>query len=116
MEEHEKGRDAFGGDEAAYRLHSLRHSTAHILAQAILTLHPQARLAIGPPIEDGFYYDIDIGRPVGDEDLIALDEQMRRIVKENQDFVREEWDVAEVLGEQRVRRDWPRRYGAGDLP
>ena len=75
MEEHEKGRDAFGGDEAAYRLHSLRHSTAHILAQAILTLHPQARLAIGPPIEDGFYYDIDIGRPVGDEDLIALDEQ-----------------------------------------
>ncbi len=94
MEDHEKGRDAFGGDEAAYRLHSLRHSTAHILAQAIMSLHPKARLAIGPPIEDGFYYDIDIGRPVGDEDLVALDEQMRRIVKENQDFVREEWDVA----------------------
>lgn len=90
MEEHEKGRDAFE-DEAAYRLHSLRHSTAHILAQAVQRLYPTARFGIGPAIEDGFYYDIDLPNPIGEGDLAQIEDEMRKIVKENQDFVREEW-------------------------
>ena len=83
-----------GAGDDAYRLHSLRHSTAHILAQAVLSLYPQARLAIGPSIEDGFYYDIDVNEPISEETLAKLEVEMKRIVKENQDFVREEWDVA----------------------
>ncbi|MEE2779119.1 MAG: hypothetical protein VYE15_01245 [Myxococcota bacterium] len=67
MEEHEMGREAFE-DEDAYRSHCLKHSTAHVMAQAVMDLYPNASLAIGPPIKDGFYYDMDIpGVTLGDE-------------------------------------------------
>jgi len=66
----------------------LRHSTAHVLAQAVQELHPQARLGIGPPITDGFYYDFDVEVPFTPEDLKALDKVMARIVKEGQTFRR----------------------------
>ena len=62
MEEHELGREGFGSEEE-YRLHCLRHSAAHVLAQAVMSLYPEAKLAIGPPIQDGFYYDIDVASP-----------------------------------------------------
>ncbi|WP_182111229.1 MULTISPECIES: threonine--tRNA ligase [unclassified Actinotalea] len=71
----------------------LRHSAAHVLAQAVQELHPQARLGIGPPITDGFYYDFDVETPFTPEDLKALEKVMQRIVKEGQTFRR--WEVTE---------------------
>jgi threonyl-tRNA synthetase len=66
----------------------LRHSTAHVLAQAVQDLFPSARLGIGPPIENGFYYDFDVEVPFTPEDLEKLEERMRAIVAEGQTFVR----------------------------
>jgi threonyl-tRNA synthetase len=66
----------------------LRHSTAHVLAQAVQDLFPSARLGIGPPIENGFYYDFDVDAPFTPEDLEKLEERMRAIVAEGQTFVR----------------------------
>jgi threonyl-tRNA synthetase len=75
----------------------LRHSTAHVMAQAVLSLWPEARYAIGPPIEDGFYYDFDIGRPFTLEDLEAIERKMRGIIAQDQPFVREEVKLPEAL-------------------
>jgi threonyl-tRNA synthetase len=75
----------------------LRHSTAHVLAQAVLRLYPGAKYSIGPPIEDGFYYDFDVEKPFTPEDLERIEAEMRAIVKENQRFEREEIDRARAL-------------------
>jgi len=75
----------------------LRHSTAHVMAQAVLSLFEAARFAIGPAIEDGFYYDFDIGRPFTPEDLERIEERMREIVAADQSFVREELSESEAL-------------------
>lgn len=66
----------------------LRHSCAHVLAQAVQTVNPQARLGIGPPVTDGFYYDFDVETPFTPDDLAALEKEMQRIVKEGQSFQR----------------------------
>jgi threonyl-tRNA synthetase len=66
----------------------LRHSAAHVLAQAVQSRHPEARLGIGPPVTDGFYYDFDVERPFTPDDLAELEKAMQRIVKEGQRFVR----------------------------
>jgi threonyl-tRNA synthetase len=66
----------------------LRHSTAHVLAQAVQELFPEARLGIGPPVTDGFYYDFDVPEPFVPEDLERIETRMRRIVKEGQRFRR----------------------------
>ena len=66
----------------------LRHSTAHVLAQAVQELFPQARLGIGPPVENGFYYDFDVPAPFGPDDLKVIEQRMRAIVKEGQRFSR----------------------------
>src|SRR3712207_2280999 len=66
----------------------LRHSTAHVLAQAVQDRFPDARLGIGPPIENGFYYDFDVPEPFRPEDLDKLETRMRKIIKENQRFSR----------------------------
>ncbi|HLT84848.1 MAG TPA: threonine--tRNA ligase, partial [Phototrophicaceae bacterium] len=66
----------------------LRHSAAHVLAQAVQQVRSDARLGIGPPITDGFYYDFDVETPFTPEDLKALEKQMNRIIKEGQTFVR----------------------------
>lgn len=66
----------------------LRHSTAHVLAQAVQRINPQANLGIGPPITDGFYYDFDVEHPFSTDDLKAIEKEMQRIVRENQRFVR----------------------------
>lgn len=71
----------------------LRHSAAHVLAQAVQEVNPSARLGIGPPITDGFYYDFDVETPFTPEDLRALEKVMGRIVKEGQTFRR--WDLSE---------------------
>ena len=69
-------------------LNVLRHSSAHVLAQAVQQLHPDARLGIGPPIRDGFYYDFDVRTPFTPEDLKALEKAMQRIINEGQTFSR----------------------------
>ena len=66
----------------------LRHSTAHVLAQAVQRIRPHANLGIGPPINDGFYYDFGIDEPFTPEDLKAIKKEMERIARENQRFVR----------------------------
>jgi threonyl-tRNA synthetase len=66
----------------------LRHSTAHVLAQAVQDLFPQARLGIGPPIENGFYYDFDVTTPFTPDDLAAIEKRMQEIVKAGQRFSR----------------------------
>lgn len=68
----------------------LRHSTAHVLAQAVMRLYPEAKLAIGPAIEHGFYYDIDLPQSLVPEDLTKIEEEMHRIVREDLAFHREE--------------------------
>ncbi|WP_062293469.1 threonine--tRNA ligase [Demequina phytophila] len=77
----------------------LRHSTAHVLAQAVQQVNPDAKLGVGPPIENGFYYDFDVETPFTPEDLKALEKAMQRIVKEGQAFVRREVTREEALAE-----------------
>ncbi|WP_430869218.1 threonine--tRNA ligase [Demequina aurantiaca] len=77
----------------------LRHSTAHVLAQAVQQINPAAKLGIGPPIENGFYYDFDVEEPFTPEDLKALEKAMQRIVKEGQTFSRREITDADALAE-----------------
>jgi threonyl-tRNA synthetase len=84
-------------------LHKLRHSTAHVMAQAVVERFPEAAIAIGPPIKDGFYYDFDLGRnPDGSlktftpEDLEAIEKRMRQIVAGKFPFVRREVSAAEA--------------------
>ena len=72
------------------KLYRIRHSAAHVMAQAVLEKFPQAKIAIGPPIEDGFYYDFDLPRPLTDEDLAEIEARMRQIIREGHDFVRKE--------------------------
>ncbi len=77
----------------------LRHSTAHVMAQAVQQLFPDARLGIGPPIENGFYYDFDVETPFVPADLEAIETRMRKIIKEGQRFARREVSDAEALDE-----------------
>jgi threonyl-tRNA synthetase len=65
-----------------------RHSTAHVLAQAVQQLFPEAKLGIGPPVENGFYYDFDVAQPFGPDDLKSIEQRMRQIVKQGQRFSR----------------------------
>src|SRR6266496_1459896 len=66
----------------------LRHSTAHVMAQAVQELFPGAKLGIGPPVENGFYYDFDVDKPFAPDDLKAIEARMRAIVKQGQRFAR----------------------------
>ena len=68
----------------------LRHSTAHLLAEAVLRLHPGTKIAIGPPIDGGFYYDFEFPEPIAEEDLEAIEQEMRREVAEGREWAREE--------------------------
>ena len=79
--------------------HILRHSAAHVMAQAVLDLFPDATFAIGPPIEDGFYYDFRIDGAFTPEDLERIEARMEEIVREDQPFVRDELSKEEALEE-----------------
>ena len=76
--------------DSADGLDILRHSTAHVMAQAVQELFPEAKLGIGPPITDGFYYDFDVPEPFVPEDLVKIEARMKKIVKEGQKFDRRE--------------------------
>ncbi len=78
----------------------IRHSTAHVLAQAVQDLFPQAKLGIGPPITDGFYYDFDVPEPFTPEDLDKLEKRMRQIVKDGQLFDRRVYESKDQAREE----------------
>jgi threonyl-tRNA synthetase len=77
----------------------LRHSTAHVMAQAVTDLFPGAKWAIGPPVEDGFYYDFDVERPFTPDDLERIEARMAELLAEKQRFVREEVARDDALAE-----------------
>ncbi|BDG60842.1 threonine--tRNA ligase [Caldinitratiruptor microaerophilus] len=86
-------------DEEGRRV--FRHSSAHLMAQAVKRLWPDAKLTVGPPLEDGFYYDIDMPQPISSDDFPRIEAEMARIVQEDLPIVREEVD-----------REWAKRFFA----
>lgn len=84
-------------DHPADFLDTMRHSTAHIMAQAVVSLFPDAKYAIGPTVENGFYYDFDLPRPLTPEDLEAIEAKMRESVAANSRFERTEVPKDEAL-------------------
>jgi len=85
-------------------LHRLRHSVSHVMAQAVLEKFPEGKIAIGPPIENGFYYDFDLPRPLTPEDLDEVEGRMREIISEGHDFAYRELDEEEA---RRIFADQP---------
>jgi threonyl-tRNA synthetase len=79
----------------------LRHSAAHVMAQAVQDIWPDARLGIGPPIENGFYYDFDVEVPFKPEDLDKIETRMRKIIKEGQKFSRRAVSDGDAINELR---------------
>lgn len=84
-------------DDNAESLSVLRHSTAHVMAEAVCKLFPGTKLVYGPPLEDGFYYDIDLSRPLTPDDFPKIEEEMSRIVKENRSFSRYELPRSDAM-------------------
>jgi len=82
----------------------LRHSTAHVMAQAVTDLFPEAKFAIGPPVDNGFYYDFDVARPFTSEDVARVEDRMREIIGTDQAFTRRVVEPAEA---QRMFADQP---------
>jgi threonyl-tRNA synthetase len=80
-------------------LHVLRHSTAHLLAAAVTELYPDAKYGIGPPVQDGFYYDFAFSEPVSESELPAIESRMRRIAQQDRPFVHETMTRAEAIAE-----------------
>src|SRR5213082_4009608 len=77
-------------------LYVLRHSTAHLLAEAVRRLYPGVKVAIGPPIENGFYYDFEFPEPIGEDALEKIEEEIRRELKEGRTWERKELDAEEA--------------------
>ncbi|REK39782.1 MAG: threonine--tRNA ligase [Actinobacteria bacterium] len=89
-------------------LHILRHSSAHVLAQAVLDLYPGSTFAIGPAIEDGFYYDFKVDEPFTPEDLERIESRMKEIIEEDQPFVRDSVSVdnaLEIFSDHQFKRE-----------
>ncbi len=83
-------------EENGSKLRPLRHSAAHIMAQAVLELFPNAKIGIGPAIEEGFYYDFDLPRPLTPEDLPVIESRMRESIEGHAPFIHREISVAEA--------------------
>jgi threonyl-tRNA synthetase len=101
------------GEEKLYRL---RHSTAHVMAEAVLAIFPEGRLAFGPPIENGFYYDFDLPRALTTEDLAEIEQRMRAIIRGNYPFVYRDVSVDEaraMFAGQPYKLDQIARLAAG---
>ncbi len=115
-----------GGSYEQSLLYRVRHTAAHILAQAVLEMYPQARLGIGPPIENGFYYDFDLGvdeagkpRTFKETDLAVLQKRMRQIIAENHPLVYRELGVEEardLFGERPYKLELIAELAAADKP
>ncbi|NBD37856.1 MAG: threonine--tRNA ligase [Verrucomicrobia bacterium] len=94
-------------------LEEIRHSCAHVLATAVLRLFPEAKLDIGPPTDNGFYYDIDLDRQITAEDLERIEEEMCKVAKENQRF--ERFETSREEAEKLIREIGQERYKLGRL-
>lgn len=89
----------------ADNLHAMRHSLAHIMATAVTALWPQAKLGVGPVVENGFYYDIDLGETkVSDEDFPKIEAEMKKVIAADQPFVRSEKGIEEAI-------EWAKSHG-----
>ena len=84
-------------NEQNEKLAIIRHSASHVMAQAVLKLFPGSKVAIGPSIDTGFYYDFELTRPITQDDLPAIEKEMRKIIAGNHDFVRREVSREEAL-------------------
>jgi threonyl-tRNA synthetase len=107
-------------DDSEAGRHVLRHSTAHVMAQAVTQLFPGAKFSIGPAIENGFYYDFDLpgGRTFSDDDLASIEARMREIIDEDQPFVRAELsadEALEVFADQPYKVEIIQRVSAEDV-
>src|SRR5881396_2500041 len=87
-------RKADHGDEALY---AMRHSTAHVMAGAVLELFPGAKFGFGPPVQDGFYYDFELPRPLTPDDLAKIETKMRDVVKQDAPFEHREMSIPEAV-------------------
>ena len=96
-----------GSSVSASDLDMMRHSAAHVLAKAVQRLHPGSKLAIGPVIDNGFYYDIDIPATLSEDDLPRIEAAMRDIVAAAEPFKREEWSKAQALRHYAADEDNP---------
>ena len=94
-------------------LETLRHSCSHVLATAILRLYPETQLDIGPPTENGFYYDIDCEKKLDTSDLEAIEAEMKKVIKENQKFTRIDATRAEAI--DKIKSLGQSRYKLGRL-
>ena len=83
--------------EREYKLHCLRHSTSHIMAAAVQQLFPEAKFGIGPPVKNGFYYDMQLSRALTPDDLEEIERRMKQIVKENREFQRDKATAAATM-------------------
>ena len=101
---------AASADDALYRV---RHSLAHVMAQAVLDMRPGSTLGFGPPIGDGFYYDFILSEPITEADFPELEQRMRRILKKGQRFYREDLAVAEAFARiDEMQEPYKREYAA----
>ena len=86
------------------QLYRIRHSTAHVMAQAVLEFYPEAKYTIGPPVENGFYYDFDLPRPLVQEDLAKIEKRMRQIIAGGHPFVKKAVSAEEA---RQIFKDQP---------
>lgn len=101
------------GEQAEDVLYRIRHSAAHVLAQAVLEMRPGSTLGFGPPIRDGFYYDFILNKPLTEEDFPELERRMKKIMKRGQRFDYEELDAQEALARiDEMNEPYKREYGA----
>ena len=89
--------DDFAEPEIHSELETMRHSAAHIMAHAIQRLWPEAKFGIGPTVENGFYYDVDLPVKLAPEDLPKIESEMKKVIKENKPFIRQEHPIAEAI-------------------
>ncbi len=94
-------------------IEEIRHSCSHVLAAALLRLFPETQLDVGPPTDNGFYYDVDLDRKLTAEDLIAIEAEMQKIIKENQKFERTECSREEAVA--RIKSIGQERFKLGRL-
>ncbi len=108
---------ASGNDKQEEQLYKLRHSTAHVMAEAVLEMFPEGKLAFGPPIENGFYYDFDLPRALTPEDLAEIEERMKDIVKAKYPFEHRDVGVEEakaLFADQPFKIDQIEKLASGE--
>jgi len=109
-------------------IYKIRHSLAHVLAGAVLSYYPDAKIAIGPAIDNGFYYDFEFSTPIGDKDLVKIEQKMREILKKGSSFDRKEILISEaeeifvanpykmeLISDIKKQNDTPTIYVSGDF-